>query len=202
MLSKVFVLLAAVAVGVQSVAIGVAAPVATVVKAEEYDPHPQYSYSYGVHDAVTGDNKEQHETRDGDVVTGQYSLVEPDGTRRTVDYTADPVNGFNAVVSKSGEPAPGGRENRCRCPPCPSCGGCSHSDLCRSPCSHSFNPRCPNSDLFTRSSCLPPRPSCRVPFSSSDLPPPIRSGVPRTPRAAPRTTAVTHPVPPLRRNGQ
>ncbi|XP_029714768.1 larval cuticle protein A2B-like [Aedes albopictus] len=106
MLSKVFVLLAAVAVGVQSVAIGVAAPVATVVKAEEYDPHPQYSYSYGVHDAVTGDNKEQHETRDGDVVTGQYSLVEPDGTRRTVDYTADPVNGFNAVVSKSGEPAP------------------------------------------------------------------------------------------------
>ncbi|XP_001664018.2 larval cuticle protein A2B [Aedes aegypti] len=106
MLSKVFVLLAVVAVGVHSVAIGVAAPVATVVKTEEYDPHPQYSYSYGVHDAVTGDNKEQHETRDGDVVTGQYSLVEPDGTRRTVDYTADPVNGFNAVVSKSGEPAP------------------------------------------------------------------------------------------------
>ncbi|XP_062546567.1 larval cuticle protein A2B-like [Armigeres subalbatus] len=105
MLSKVFVLLAAVAVGVQSVAIGVAAPVAAVVKTEEYDPHPQYSFSYGVNDAVTGDNKEQHESRDGDVVTGQYSLVEPDGTRRTVDYTADPVNGFNAVVSKSHEAA-------------------------------------------------------------------------------------------------
>lgn len=28
---------------------------------------------------------------------GQYSLVEPDGSIRTVDYTADPVNGFNAV---------------------------------------------------------------------------------------------------------
>lgn len=27
--------------------------------------------------------------------------MEPDGSRRTVDYTADPVNGFNAVVSKS-----------------------------------------------------------------------------------------------------
>lgn len=32
---------------------------------------------------------------------GQYSLVEPDGSVRTVDYSADPVNGFNAVVSKS-----------------------------------------------------------------------------------------------------
>lgn len=31
---------------------------------------------------------------------GSYSLVEPDGTRRTVEYTADPVNGFNAVVHK------------------------------------------------------------------------------------------------------
>lgn len=33
--------------------------------------------------------------------TGQYSLVEPDGSVRTVDYTADDVHGFNAVVSKS-----------------------------------------------------------------------------------------------------
>lgn len=27
-------------------------------------------------------------------------MNDPDGTRRTVDYTADPVNGFNAVVRK------------------------------------------------------------------------------------------------------
>lgn len=67
----------------------------------EFDAHPQYSFAYDVKDAVTGDDKNQHETRDGDVVTGQYSLTEPDGTRRTVDYTADPVNGFNAVVSKT-----------------------------------------------------------------------------------------------------
>ncbi|XP_053691952.1 larval cuticle protein A3A-like [Sabethes cyaneus] len=103
---QVFVLLAAVAVGVNSVAIGVAAPAATLVKTEEYDAHPQYSFSYDVQDALTGDNKQQHETRDGDVVQGQYSLVEPDGTRRTVDYTADPINGFNAVVSKSSDAAP------------------------------------------------------------------------------------------------
>ena len=75
--------------------------VAKVVAPEPYDAHPQYSFSYSVHDAVTGDNKDQHETRDGDVVTGQYQLVEPDGTLRTVDYTADPVNGFNAVVNRS-----------------------------------------------------------------------------------------------------
>lgn len=52
-------------------------------------------------DHSTGDVKSQHETRDGDVVKGQYSLVEADGSVRTVDYTADDVNGFNAVVSKS-----------------------------------------------------------------------------------------------------
>lgn len=36
------------------------------------------------------------------MVKGQYSLVEPDGSVRTVDYTADDHNGFNAVVHKSG----------------------------------------------------------------------------------------------------
>ncbi|XP_063697535.1 cuticle protein 19.8-like [Culicoides brevitarsis] len=70
---------------------------------EELDTHPSYSFSYSVADPATGDNKQQSETRDGDVVSGQYSLVEPDGSRRTVAYTADPVHGFNAVVSKSGE---------------------------------------------------------------------------------------------------
>lgn len=53
-------------------------------------------------DPATGDIKHQSEERTDDgVVRGQYSLVEPDGSVRTVDYTADPVNGFNAVVSKS-----------------------------------------------------------------------------------------------------
>jgi len=79
----------------------VATPVvAKTVVSEEYDPHPQYSYGYDVQDTLTGDSKSQHETRDGDVVHGSYSVSDPDGTRRTVDYTADPVNGFNAVVRK------------------------------------------------------------------------------------------------------
>ncbi|KAE8573560.1 Cuticle Protein CPR RR-2 [Halyomorpha halys] len=77
------------------------APVAVAHAAvDEYDPHPQYSYAYDIQDALTGDSKSQHESRDGDVVQGSYSLIEPDGSRRTVDYTADPVNGFNAVVHK------------------------------------------------------------------------------------------------------
>ncbi|XP_015127030.1 larval cuticle protein A3A-like [Diachasma alloeum] len=80
----------------------VIAPSAILTKAldADYDPHPQYSYSYDVQDSITGDFKSQHETRDGDVVQGSYSLLDSDGTRRTVDYTADAQNGFNAVVRK------------------------------------------------------------------------------------------------------
>ncbi|KAE8747006.1 Cuticle Protein CPR RR-2 10 [Frankliniella occidentalis] len=64
--------------------------------------HPKYAFKYGVHDSHTGDVKDQVEERDGDVVKGEYSLLQPDGTKRTVHYTADHHNGFNAVVSISG----------------------------------------------------------------------------------------------------
>lgn len=67
--------------------------------------YPKYGFDYGVHDAHTGDVKQQHEVRDGDVVKGQYSLLEPDGTTRVVEYTADDHNGFNAVVKKVGHAA-------------------------------------------------------------------------------------------------
>ncbi|KAL5283814.1 hypothetical protein ACFFRR_006224 [Megaselia abdita] len=67
---------------------------------EEYDPHPQYQYGYDIQDSLTGDSKRQFETRDGDVVQGEYSLNDADGFRRTVQYTADPINGFNAVVHR------------------------------------------------------------------------------------------------------
>nr|XP_018910411.1 PREDICTED: larval cuticle protein A2B-like [Bemisia tabaci]XP_018911444.1 PREDICTED: larval cuticle protein A2B-like [Bemisia tabaci] len=77
----------------------VVAPAAPAVDTD-YDPNPSYSYSYDVKDTITGDDKSQQESRQGDVVQGSYSLTEPDGSRRTVEYTADPVNGFNAVVHK------------------------------------------------------------------------------------------------------
>jgi Insect cuticle protein len=64
------------------------------------DAYPQYQFAYNVQDGLTGDSKTQEETRDGDIVKGSYSLIEPDGSRRTVNYYADPINGFNAVVQK------------------------------------------------------------------------------------------------------
>ncbi len=81
-----------------------AQPAVAAVRAEPYDPNPQYNYGYSVSDALTGDSKTATESRNGDVVQGQYSLVEPDGAIRTVTYTADPINGFNAVVDRQ---APG-----------------------------------------------------------------------------------------------
>lgn len=62
--------------------------------------NPQYSFGYGVQDPWTGDVKSQVESRSGDVVKGQYSLIDSDGTRRVVDYASDALNGFNAVVRK------------------------------------------------------------------------------------------------------
>lgn len=76
-----------------------AAPV-VAARLEEADSYPQYQFGYNVQDALTGDSKTQEETRDGDVVKGSYSLIEPDGSRRTVNYYSDPINGFNAVVQK------------------------------------------------------------------------------------------------------
>ncbi|KAI8437634.1 hypothetical protein MSG28_011886 [Choristoneura fumiferana] len=65
------------------------------------DPPPtgdEYKYSYDIEDPSTGDTKSQHEVRRGDVVSGAYSVVDPDGTRRTVKYSADPTHGFTAFI--------------------------------------------------------------------------------------------------------
>uniref|UniRef100_A0A182TAT9 Uncharacterized protein n=1 Tax=Anopheles maculatus TaxID=74869 RepID=A0A182TAT9_9DIPT len=72
---------------------------AYVKQVEEYAP-ANYEFSYSVHDSHTGDVKSQHETRHGDQVQGQYSLLDADGHQRIVDYTADDHNGFNAVVRR------------------------------------------------------------------------------------------------------
>ncbi|XP_016984485.1 larval cuticle protein A2B [Drosophila rhopaloa] len=103
-------LLAAPAISYAAPSISYAAPkllaapvaVAKVAVAEPYDPNPQYSFSYGVTDHHTGDSKQQEETLVNGVVHGSYSLAEPDGSIRKVTYTADKVNGFNAVVEKKG----------------------------------------------------------------------------------------------------
>lgn len=66
--------------------------------------YPKYSFNYGVIDGYTGDSKSAWEERDGDTVKGEYSVVEADGTIRTVSYTADDRNGFNAIVTRSEPP--------------------------------------------------------------------------------------------------
>lgn len=69
---------------------------------KDYHHHPSYKYEYGVKDPKTGDHHSAWEHRDGDVVKGEYSLDEADGTKRVVKYTSDKKSGFNAVVEKIG----------------------------------------------------------------------------------------------------
>ncbi|XP_035794659.1 cuticle protein 19-like [Anopheles albimanus] len=67
---------------------------------EDHFAYPKYQFEYGVKDPLTGDHKSQWEMRDGDIVKGAYTLDEPDGTQRIVEYRADDVNGFQAIVKR------------------------------------------------------------------------------------------------------
>ncbi|ETN66923.1 cuticular protein 83, RR-2 family [Anopheles darlingi] len=82
------------------VSVANAAILPTLVKKVELEAPAEYQFSYSVHDEHTGDIKSQQEERHGDDVKGQYTLIDADGHRRIVDYTADEHNGFNAVVRR------------------------------------------------------------------------------------------------------
>jgi hypothetical protein len=58
------------------------------MRTQDYYHHTSYKFEY--------------EVRDGDVVKGEYTLDEADGTKRIVSYTSDKHNSFNAVVKKIG----------------------------------------------------------------------------------------------------
>ncbi|XP_065212494.1 cuticle protein 19-like [Planococcus citri] len=66
----------------------------------DYYVPPKYKFDYAVRDPESGDVKSHWESRDGDAVIGAYTVHDPDGIIRVVEYTADPDNGFNAHVSK------------------------------------------------------------------------------------------------------
>ncbi|XP_070493041.1 cuticle protein 19-like [Chironomus tepperi] len=68
----------------------------------DYIHHPAYKYEYGVHDPKTKDHHSQWEHRDGDVVKGEYTLDEADGTKRVVKYSSDKHGGFTAHVERVG----------------------------------------------------------------------------------------------------
>ncbi|XP_058828212.1 cuticle protein 19-like [Topomyia yanbarensis] len=87
-------------------AVAVAIPYKPVAEPEHYaepkDGHAQYKFEYGVKDDHTGDHKVQWEQRDGDVVKGSYSLDEPDGGHRIVEYHSDAHGGIQIQVKKVG----------------------------------------------------------------------------------------------------
>merc|ERR1711936_1021299 len=71
---------------------------------EEFEPQP-YKYEYGVQDDYSKAAFAKYETQNEvGAVTGSYKVNLPDGRIQTVTYTADPVNGYKAVVSYEGEP--------------------------------------------------------------------------------------------------
>ena len=73
----------------------------THVKNVEYADEPaNYEFNYSVHDEHSGDIKQQQESAKDGVISGQYSLIDADGFRRIVDYTADDHHGFNAQVRR------------------------------------------------------------------------------------------------------
>ena len=72
--------------------------------AEYPDERPLYRYEYSVNDDENGAlTFNAVENRDGTDASGSYSVLLPDSRIQTVTYTVDPVNGFLAEVTYSGE---------------------------------------------------------------------------------------------------
>jgi len=92
---------------VRTVAVAPVARTPVVVEETEIvDIDPSYRFGYSVTDTKTGDSKTREETREGNAVTGSYTVADPDGRLRRVTYTADAENGFQAVVTYDGEAGP------------------------------------------------------------------------------------------------
>merc|ERR1712098_959499 len=75
-------------------------------------PRP-YNYQFGVKDEYTKSNFAKTESQDDrGNVKGSFVIALPDGRIQTTTYTADPIQGFIAEVTYSGEavfpPAPVG----------------------------------------------------------------------------------------------
>jgi hypothetical protein len=70
------------------------------------DLNPQYSFSYSVVDSLSSNSQSREESREGNKVTGSYSVADPDGRIRRVDYTADKEHGFQATVTYDGQTGP------------------------------------------------------------------------------------------------
>jgi hypothetical protein len=67
---------------------------------EDYDPNPSYQFGFDVNDDQYTNYQNRKEQREGNKITGSYSVVDSDGFVRTVTYTADPKEGFKAEVTR------------------------------------------------------------------------------------------------------
>lgn len=72
---------------------------------EDLNAASQYDYSYSVHSEKTGDIKAHKESRDHEgAVKGIYMFVEPDGHKRTVQYSVYKDSGFIADIHREEVP--------------------------------------------------------------------------------------------------
>ncbi|KAH9406773.1 hypothetical protein TYRP_013034 [Tyrophagus putrescentiae] len=77
--------------------------VAVVISAPAQD-EPPMPYDFEFQESNANHTLSRQETGDAQgVVRGTYTLIDKDGRQRTVTYTADPVNGFQAQI-QSNEP--------------------------------------------------------------------------------------------------
>ncbi|XP_037775730.1 cuticle protein 19-like [Penaeus monodon] len=93
-----------------AVALAVVAVVASL-PSDGYGKEPgmPYDFAYAVKDDYSGNDFGHNENSDGNVVTGEYYVLLPDGRRQIVTYTADHNTGYVADVRYEGEatyPAP------------------------------------------------------------------------------------------------
>ena len=69
----------------------------TPIEWKESEKPVSYDFKYDVHDEKTGDIKRQSESANHGTVKGQYSLIDSDGYKRIVDYTADDHHQTRAI---------------------------------------------------------------------------------------------------------
>ena len=80
-------------------------PIVKKIVEHHHEEPANYDFEYAVHDEHTGDIKEQHESAKDGAISGFYSLIDADGYKRVVHYTADDHHGFQAKVER--EPVQG-----------------------------------------------------------------------------------------------
>ncbi|KAL3275184.1 hypothetical protein HHI36_019953 [Cryptolaemus montrouzieri] len=73
----------------------------------DYKAPPHYHYDYAVHDLKHHDIKSQWEIRDHDKTKGVYTLLQPDGRKRIVEYEAG-KHGIDYKVRYEGHSEHGG----------------------------------------------------------------------------------------------